>query len=314
MLRPLLAGLAALIPTGPALAAILLLGVGGAGGGGGGYSGPGDVITSSLAWYGLRAYSAAKATAQFHAVNLRNTGSAETCDVNLATTGALSTTVSSCSGASTGATIATFCTGGCTVHTLYDQSGANSCSAAPCDITNATAANQPTFTAACPSLPCLTYGGGSVALASAATFAGTAQPFSLSWVGKRTGAFTANGAIFGSSSANTQTGFGNATNTAFLYAGTAAPTAAATDSALHAVQAIFNGASSILNVDNTQTAVSTGATAFTASTSVATGFTAGNAFTGTANESGIWAGGLTTPQQTSLCHNQFAYWGTATSC
>src|SRR5689334_16928212 len=95
------------------------------------YTGPGDIVASAKAWFGLRAYSAAVAAAGTQkVVNLRNTGTSETCDVLIATNGGLATTVSNCSGSSSGTALSTFC-GTCAATKLYDQSGANFCSGAP---------------------------------------------------------------------------------------------------------------------------------------------------------------------------------------
>jgi hypothetical protein len=111
-----------------------------------------------------------------------------------------------------------------------------------------------------------------------------------------------------------QAGFGNSANTSFIYAGFAVTTTAS-ENALHAIQDVFNGALSTTNVDGTSTgSLNPGSGSLSASTTVATGFYAGNGFTGQANEMGVWATTFSGTNMTNLCHNQFTYWGTATSC
>jgi hypothetical protein len=63
-----------------------------AGGGGGGYTGPGDIAPGAKAWWGLRAYSAAKRGTR--AVNVCNVSDVACVDFNTdATTGTLVITV-----------------------------------------------------------------------------------------------------------------------------------------------------------------------------------------------------------------------------
>lgn len=73
------------------------------------YTGPGDVVSGATAWYGLRAYNAAYATAKSKAVNLRRASDNATCDFDVATTGALGVSDSGC-GTGVGLSLAAFAT------------------------------------------------------------------------------------------------------------------------------------------------------------------------------------------------------------
>lgn len=195
---------------------------------------------------------------------------------------------------------------------LYDQSGANSCASAACDLLQATAAAQPQLFPLCPTLACISYNSTGHELATASNYVGSIQPFTISYVGESTGRFTSNNCVFGSSSANTQAGFGNTANKVYIFASTSAPTATASNSAFHAIQNIFNGGSlaSTINVDGAATAVSTGTTAVSAATTLSTGFLCGNALLGNIYEFGLWASGFNPTQQGNMHTNQSAYWGT----
>lgn len=61
------------------------------------YSGPGDIVASAAAWYGLRAYNAAYATPGTNkSVNLRRASDNATCDFVISATGALGGTAGAC--------------------------------------------------------------------------------------------------------------------------------------------------------------------------------------------------------------------------
>lgn len=91
-------------------------------------------------------------------------------------------------------------------------------------------------------------------------------------------------------------------------------TVTASDTGVHAGNAVINGASSVVNIDGTET---TGATVGS-TTAEPLGVMVGP--TGTSiimyfMEGGLWDNvAFTSTQRTNLCHNQFVYWSTAASC
>ena len=90
--------------------------------------------------------------------------------------------------------------------------------------------------------------------------------------------------------------FGNSANTVTIYAGNTAPTATASDLATHALQYIFNGTTSYINVDGA--AGSTGnAGADTLGTPLNMGTANTANFYGLLMEAGLWSGKLHFRQQ-----------------
>jgi hypothetical protein len=43
-------------------------------------------------------------------------------------------------------------------------------------------------------------------------------------------------------------------------------------------------------------------------------FSSGEFMTGYLTEIGIWSSAFSSGNRTSVCHNQYVYWGTSTSC
>lgn len=274
-----------------------------------GYVGPGDLVAGATAWYGLRAYSAARAIAQFHAANVTNAGNTETCDIKLATTGGLATTVSACSGASSGLTVATFCSGGCLIGKLYDQS-ANGFDATQ------TPGNQIPLVLSCIStLPCFSTNGGPQFLN--ATITSLPSPYSVSMVYDRTNGASTNIPIF-ATGGGFQVTSGPSANTIQAAQSTSLFSATQADNANHSIATILNGASSGFYIDGVWTGGST--VARDSNTALAIGSAVGATDVNNMGEVGLWPVGFTgtssanSLQTNALCHNQFAYWGTSTSC
>jgi hypothetical protein len=278
-------------------------------GGAAAFSGPGDVVSGAKAWWGLRAYSLAQAGTK--AANVCNSGDANCANVNTLANGNFDVATAQ------GAPLS--CGGGggtCTIKTLYDQSAALSCTGSvACDLSNATPASRPTLVFNClGSLPCMAFSG-TQSLSQTITFAAAnAQPVTLSAVQMRTGNFTTSQSTNATTSVNgPELGFGSSANTAAIFAGSTV-TLAATDSAAHAIQGLFSGASSIINVDGVDsTPGNAGAQGLQFETEFGgDGF--GVSMVGRMFEGGNWSVGFTGTQRTNMCHNQFTYWGTATSC
>jgi hypothetical protein len=106
--------------------------------------------------------------------------------------------------------------------------------------------------------------------------------------------------------------FKEVANTINMFFGGAGPTATANDSALHSIQFVINGASSLFYVDGTNTnASSSPGTGGTNGTSVEIGAEGSNyhVLTGEINELGLWNAAFSGSDNSSVCHNQAAYWG-----
>jgi hypothetical protein len=279
------------------------------------FTGVGDVVSGAQAWYGLRAYNAAYATANGKLVNLTRASDSATCDILAnASTGGFGVTAN-CTGSGTnGVSASSFCNATtCTANTLYDQSGANNCSAAPCPATQATVASQPTLSLSCQnSLPCLTFNGTSTILN--ATSGGTgSQPFTVAAVAERTGAFTSAGQIFLSDSSQSGIGFTSSANTVAAFAGSNA-TATASDSAAHSLIGVINNTTTNVVVDGTNTTGTASTNLWALTTCI--GAQCGGSFfmTGDFMEGGLWPSGFTSTQYGNVCHNQRLYWGTGGTC
>jgi hypothetical protein len=273
--------------------------------GGGGYTGPGDVVASAKAWYGLRAYSAA--TRGNALVNVCNsTGGTDVGCGDLfsdATTGAMvAATIGgiTCPGAN------------CTIKTWYDQTAGGNCTGS-CDLTQSGITIRPTLVASCiGSLPCARFIGVSAqSMATAGTFA-QAQPLTVSTV-----AFvpTAGAGILwaNSGSFNVQAA-ALVTPNIRQYAGTVADNAITYNSS-HNLASVFDDAGTGSNqyIDAVSHAGSVGTNGFTGAALLIGGAGLSPA-TLDVFETGLWGSNIGSTPVTNLCHNQFVYWGTATSC
>jgi hypothetical protein len=262
------------------------------------YVGPADIVASPVAFWGLRAMSAATAgnnvaivcdAADAHCNNINTLAGG---DFNLA--------------AATGGT--TTCTdNSCTIKTLYDQTGAGN------DVTNALIADRPTL-----HFPCIS---GKACMASASTtiqlgrstFTSTAAVFTVIAVAERTNSNIDFATFFGSGAGNgVQFLFTNVASQVSIYNGSGLATASATDNNAHSLIGMWNAGSSSITVDGSTTSVSlVGSNALGTATNVF--FPPTTAYNGEVMEVGVWASNLTT-SLTALSHNQCAYWGTPTAC
>lgn len=250
------------------------------------YSGPGDVVASAAAWYGLRAYSTADRGNRL--MNVCNVADVACADLSSdATTGAL--VISTIGGSS--CSIVT-----CTIKTMYDRSG-NSY-----DVTQATIAQRPSLIASCVnSLPCARFNAANPFLTNTGT-ASFNQVLTISTVDARKGATSTVTVVFAMGG---QVVFHVGANTLGLFsAGTT--TVTANDSVWHATQGVFNGASSVINVDGTGTTVNPGSGGGTTIVQIGDAVRTINFdFT----EGGMWASSFSAGNRTSMCQNQQAYWG-----
>lgn len=109
------------------------------------YTGPGDVITGSIAWFSCqRGYNKAYATGSNPGCNIRRSSDNDTCDTLISATGTMGMTANCSNPADNYQNVTSFCSGtSCWVTTAYDQSGALACNNGPCSVGNDAAANQP---------------------------------------------------------------------------------------------------------------------------------------------------------------------------
>jgi hypothetical protein len=349
---------------------------------------PGDVVSSATVWYGLRAYSLAKAgnaavnacisnvsstcadfstdpTSGNLVFNSSSTISGNACAWTITSgtyttaTGAVVLTISgttlvnsanfpiavtgltgtgslstlnggwASNASSTGATVGytgptglgtVTITGGtlwtCVGKKLYDQTQANNCSSATCDVTFV---GFGVLVAGCQnSQPCL-MGNTSFAVYSGSANALTSVPigYTVSYVGQRTYSTPTAQVIFVTLTAsNGQSGFGTSANEVFGYAGTASVTlSGVTDGVAHSIQTIYNGASGNIYADGAPNTKSMGSGS--AAGTIRVMGTASQWMSGNFMEVGLWpsafgTGGGGTASQ--MCHNQYTYWATAASC
>jgi hypothetical protein len=80
----------------------------------------------------------------------------------------------------------------------------------------------------------------------------------------------------------------------------------------------LNGASSVVNVDGTETTGSSGSSpvwsAGTNTMAFGSDFSGGERLVGTLAEGIVYYTNVSSGDRTSLCHNAYTYWGTPTSC
>ncbi len=261
------------------------------------YAGPGDVVAAADNWWGLRAFS--QATAGSNTVRLRRTSDDAQSDfATNSLTGGLSISA-----------INTFAGGSSALYvvTLYDQVGAT-------NLTQASTTDQPLFitngAGAGSSLPVIR-GSSTFTWLQAANPAAQSQPFTFSWMAKRTGDFTTQADMVEWNAV--ETGFQNVADTVFLIRPAAATvTAVASDTTWHAVQSVYNGANTDMNVDGVVDIGALGSTAgINAGGNILLGAGSGPfaALRGDYVEFGLWATAFSSAQSDSMSANQHSYWG-----
>jgi hypothetical protein len=260
------------------------------------YSGPGDIVSGAIGWWGLRAYS--NATIGNNAIRLREDGGNTEQDFATIAEGGLDL-----------AAIATFKgANNLFVVKLYDQTGNGN------DVAQTIAGIQPPFTLnQFGTLPGL-FQTVSKNLIST-TAASQAQPYSVAAVFDRTGVDGGASAVGSIGAIDSRliavaAPFGGPAETCGIFAGASLSSSNdITDNALQSTIGVFDGASSVVNLMGTET---TG----NASTSPGDGIFHyggdgfGNWFDkGYVQELGWWPVALTGGQRSSMAANQRAYWG-----
>jgi hypothetical protein len=184
----------------------------------------------------------------------------------------------------------------------YDQTGNGF------NLIQATAGLQPQFIPNCNgSLPCI-YANGGLTLLQSVAFGTYAVPYTFSHVAIRMNSFTNFGDV-SSVGSNPQTGFGSNVNSALLYSGSVVNVSGAADQVWHAIQYVYNGASSVVNIDGTDnTGLSPGSAALTGGeVSWCSGI--GNSMAGYCEEYILYHSAITLTQRNNLHTNQ-KYWNT----
>jgi hypothetical protein len=256
------------------------------------YAGPGDVVSGATRWVGLRAYMLS--TVGTNAVRLRRDSDNTEQDFVTVTGGGLDL-----------ASISTFKgSANLFITKYYDQVGTN-------HEVETTAAQQAQLTlSGLGSLPIATFISSVPILYNTSSPVAQTQPWTISTVARRTSNFTAVQVIWANELSNSlQLRFDGAANTLMMYAGTA-QNATATDNVYHAIQGVFNGASSDINVDGTANVVNVGTQVQSSQPSTMGSYDVDSfGLDGNILELGEWPIAFTPTQSSNMSANQHAYWG-----
>lgn len=207
--------------------------------------GPLDLAKDATACYSLRACKVSYATGRNNAITIRRASDNLAKNIVILSSGYLDI-----------ATAATFCAStNCFVTEWFDQTGNDN------DVVQASAANQPRLIlneGPTGSLPAVAFSGSEWLSSGAIT--GISQPLVISAIAQRTGAYESAGAIlsaFNNATAFLGMSFTNNANKLGIYAG-GQTYIFANDDSWHSIQALFNGASSMLEVDGNVESVNPG--------------------------------------------------------
>jgi hypothetical protein len=254
------------------------------------YVGPGDLFSGALVWGSpARAYSAAFAATAGAIVDLVDQAGANPITINVLTTGFVdNTAITNWVSANSVSTIR--------VPKLYDQTGNGR------HFTTGTLSQMPTLTLnALGGLPGMTGStGGSTRLPTGNIT--QAQPLTMSTVYVRTSGTS--GEIAGAGTGSTvsmNTGGANVVN---INAGTVLTGPAAADSSFHSLQGVFNGASSAVNVDGSETTGNAGSNSLSAVPFRLFVTNGGNFLNGSIMEAGLWPSAANSTNRGDLSTNQ----------
>jgi len=270
-------------------------------GGGGSYTGPGDIVAFSH-WYGLRGYSAAYSTGSNPAADLVDQAGANTITVNILSDGTLDV-------ASIATWVAAHSVTTIKVTKLYDQVGTNHAS-------QGTLATMPVLvlgpvTGLASNRPAMVFA--NAQFLATATGPNIAQPLTYSSVAIRTSGTTDVGMMAGDNG-NDPEMILQAATVASIFAGGSVVSQTQTNNAWHSFHGVFNGASSVMNVDGTSgTSGSAGTNGLAVGHLLWIGrdsFAAsGSWWVGNINEAGVISAAASGANMTSLSSNQHSYWG-----
>jgi hypothetical protein len=264
--------------------------------GGGGFVGPGDAITpQAVAYYGFRAYNAAYAAPGTNpAMQLCDKASGVTCvTINILTSGFADRATALASSA---------CATQCGVSSLTDQTGHGNTAS------NGNRLLWPVVLfSGCPGAfqMCAQFVPSPQASELATANITQAQPFTFVAVAKRTGNFTSFGSVIDFGTGTATMGFSSTANAAWMTAGSANRSiTGVTDSVLHSMIGVFNGASSEFTADATSSAVASPGTQGAAAAPMKVGDDGnGDVPTNTSYEWGLYGSALSNTDAVSLSNN-----------
>lgn len=264
------------------------------------YTGPGDLTASALWWGGLRAYNAAYATGSNPAIDIVDQAGANALTVNILATGYLDI-------ASINTWVVAHSVTTIRVTKIYDQSGGAQ------HATQFTLGNMPQLvlnpTGMTASRAALFFASSrSDQIVSSGVGFTSGQPFTISAVANRTTTQTSvRGGIVSLNSGGVRFGYEANANTFFQYAGGGLnDVGTSANNTWYGLQAVFNGASSLVNVNGANTATNNPGTTGPSSSAVAWGNTSsGDFLDGYIAELGVWSGSVST----SMGSNQQSAWG-----
>jgi hypothetical protein len=265
------------------------------------YTGPGDVQGSATSFWGLRAYSQAKATAQVSAIDLVDQAGANPITIAVKTNGDLDI-------ASISAWVSSFSVTTIRIPKLWDQVGTN-------HMTQATLANMPSLvlTGGFGTGPAvhMVFVSASAQHLSVTLGAGISQPFTLSAVALSSDAATT-GSVIGTSTSSVDLGFADEATPRRLFAFSGSNGFSTATVALGSPATLigfYNGASSHNNYNGSSNAMNPGANAL--GTDLTLGrWPTNEEFGGSIVEAGLWGSvSWTTTTSSNLSSNQRAYWG-----
>ncbi len=253
------------------------------------YVGPGDLVSGALVWWGLRAYSAA--TIGNNAIDLERASDHSTQTFATVAGGGLDDAAIATFMAATTARITKW----------YDHTGNGH------DQVVAYALAAEFTPNAIGSLPGATFLKTNL-YATLASVSSSSQPFSVSSVFKCTlGDGAADQGIVGQPASSWTAGI-SAVDTARTYSGSGV-TRTATDNTFHAMQNVFNGASSHVYIDGADTSGNAGTTGLT-NNKLMLGRSSFGGMAGVICEAGIWASkAFDGTEMGNLDTNQQTYWG-----
>lgn len=270
------------------------------------FSGILDIVPTATVGWGLRAPSAAYAVLQGKLANICTPSDAVCADVNSDTSGNFNLAGTPSLTCNNSGSI-------CTIKTLYDLSGHTNCQSAACDISQTTIALRPTLVVPGAANGCTTTSNFCMAWTTSQVLlnsnlgltAPISQPYSASAVGIRTSGTTFADLTSSGTPGTVQLGFGNSASTAFIFAGSVATKTTVPDNAYHALNTVFNGASSVIAADGSSSTVSAGTNAIS---SIFCMGTCNNGLTGKSVEA-WWFPSDITSSITALNSNMHTYWG-----